>query len=201
MNISEGKELIRNSQFNRWKYQADTGIEYFLSDVYRRFDSKFTKENIKSLNEGQFGDHITQDMVPEFQRDNDKWDRSRQISFIENVVMGLRSKIQLYVINEDFRNYHYQKCKIIDGLQRTTAIKDFAQGKFKIFGDNISFDDVCSERLGGMMAIEIFHFEDEKEACQFYIDVNKGITHSEEDIIRAQNFLDIKMGCHYNVPC
>ena len=192
MNISEIKEIIRNSQFNRWKYQADTDIEYFLSDVYRRFDSKFTKDNMKSLNEGQFGDHITQDMVPEFQRDNDKWDRSRQISFIENVVMGLRSKIQLYVLNEDYRKCGYQKCKIIDGLQRTTAIKDFAQGKFKIFGDSISFNDVCSERLGGMMTIEIFHFETEKEACQFYIDVNKGITHSDADIQRAVDFLETK---------
>lgn len=132
--------------------------------------------------------------VPGFQRDNDKWSRERQVNFIENVFSGYRSTIQLYT------TYRLQqkvgglaRCWILDGLQRLTALTDFINGEFKIFDNSIGFDSLLEAGLtrNAVIHLEVFTFKNDNEAAEFYIQLNRGITHSKEDIERAEQFIEI----------
>jgi len=79
--------------------------------------------------------------------------------------------------------------KIIDGLQRTTAILDFLDGRFKIF-DKFSFADF-GETLGSFdskLILNMYTFENWKEIGKFYIDMNENITHSKADIQKAKDW-------------
>lgn len=133
--------------------------------------------------------------VPPFQRDNDKWSRDMQSSYILNCLMGMKSQpITLYSIDGTKNN-----CLILDGLQRLTAFYDF------IIGNKLSFvvdgEDVTSQDMLGLanekllnafhwspFNVIILHFDSELEAVDHYIQSNQFITHSEADIQRAIDY-------------
>lgn len=185
MNIDLIKQKISQSTHNRHKYAVDLDMEYCMSSFYNYHDRPFVKSNSDKLNEANFGDLVVREMVPAFQRDNDKWALDRQISFVENVILGLKPTIQLYAL-ESVNSY--QQCLILDGLQRTTAIKSFISGYFTVF-DGLTFQDCINNHINPLIRLEIFKFKTHQEACQFYIDINKGITHSDADIQRAVDFI------------
>ena len=74
--------------------------------------------------------------------------------------------------------------KIIDGLQRTTAIMDFISGKIKPFGYNYLElkKDRNLRRFNDRLTIAIYDFDSWGEVGKFYIDMNENITHSKKDI-------------------
>jgi len=124
--------------------------------------------------------------VPEFQRSNDQWSKEMQISFVENVIKGYNSKIQLYTLNKQM----LIDCKILDGLQRLTALAKFIDGEINIF-DDVSFNDIQDNILKGLtinIEIEIFKFKNQNEAIDFYVEMNENITHSAEDISKALKY-------------
>lgn len=128
-------------------------------------------------------------MTPAFQRENTKWTREMQITFVENIVSGCKSEIHLYEIR-GFEN-ELDNCQILDGLQRLTAIAEYQSGAFPIFGDlywNMVNTGGIFPRLN--LLLNIYQFESDKEACEFYIQMNKGTTHSEDDLKTAYTFLD-----------
>lgn len=104
--------------------------------------------------------------------------------------MGYKPTIQLYTLEETFKNKSYQECQILDGLQRTTSMLEFINNEFTVF-NGLSYEEYQKNNLGmTLLSLEIFKFKTHEEACKFYIDINKGITHSEEDINRAYDFLN-----------
>lgn len=83
-------------------------------------------------------------------------------------------------------------CGIIDGQQRVTALQDWFEDKFPIFGD-IYYSQLSHLRRAPFthcrMSLIIHNFKTLPEAVQFYIDINEGISHSEQDILKAKNYL------------
>ncbi|MGE8449231.1 MAG: DUF262 domain-containing protein [Pseudomonadales bacterium] len=80
------------------------------------------------------------ELIPDFQRGH-VWSRAQQERYIEAVLRGAISSssvlIQFNAPHWDNHNYRGdlpRKIQCIDGLQRLTAVRDFAAGKFRAFG-------------------------------------------------------------------
>jgi hypothetical protein len=127
-------------------------------------------------------------LTPEFQRANNKWTEEMQVSFVENMVSGFKSTILMYTVGDDGLNI--TDAFLLDGLQRLTAWTAFMMGEFKIFGQ-FYFNDINTRSILGRshMVINFYNFNDHKEACEFYISMNKNITHSPQDLEVAYEFL------------
>lgn len=119
--------------------------------------------------------------VPGFQRENNKWSENMQVKFIENILKGFRTEIILFKMSE------HEDAQIMDGLQRMTAIIDFMQNKFSIFGD-LFFSDIQKHMpyFGAKIIVDVLTFQEWQEVANFYIDMNENITHSPEDIEKAK---------------
>lgn len=128
-------------------------------------------------------------MTPQFQRKNTKWDDGMKKRFIEAMLAGVQSPIKLYSAAEDggFMSVTY----ILDGLQRLTAIAEFCEDRFAIF-DGIYYSEIRHRKVLGNCRISllIYHFDTHSAACQHYIDINRDITHSPEDLLVAERFLE-----------
>lgn len=124
-------------------------------------------------------------LTPDFQRENTKWTLPMKQRFIENLLSGAKTTIMLYGIHEQGLDH----CMILDGLQRLTSIASFVENEFPIFGDIYWKDIDFKVSLSGLI-INIYQFESDSQACQFYIDMNRGITHSESDLESAYKFIE-----------
>lgn len=162
----------------------------------RRFASEFIAMNVDA--EAHFAEHgdlkaALQIMVPGFQRDADKWSKEKQVKFIENSLSGLRSTLQIFGLASDttYSNSIPLHSKVLDGLQRSTAWVDFIENRFTVFED-LNFDDIKGMSLLNHVRchLQCFVFNTEREACAYYIDINRGFTHSEADIARAERYME-----------
>lgn len=166
-------------------------LRYLNRLQYRAIESKNEPLNIEQVSALIF------ERVPEFQRQNDKWTPLMQARFIKNIINGFKgSPLMLYTIEKGDMG----DCFILDGLQRITAILCFF-GLSNMVIDTIDDDDITNTdiidsrhfigRLIHMnIPIKVFTFDNHIEAAAFYIQINEGITHSEEDINRAQEFIN-----------
>lgn len=129
--------------------------------------------------------------VPEFQRDNDKWTEKMQSSYVINCLKGLDSSpIVLYTLNDENTG-----CKILDGLQRLTALSKFLTEQcmnFEIDGEVITSGEMLEAcrslprfEFDSPFQVKILRFKTELEAVDHYIEINENITHSKDDIKRA----------------
>lgn len=127
-------------------------------------------------------------ITPQFQRANTKWTREMQVNFVENVISGYRGEILMYCIDDD--DLPTSNAYLLDGLQRLTAWVSFMKGEFKVFGQ-FYFDQINSRQYLRRtdITIKFYNFESEKEACEFYIQMNKNITHSPQDLEVAYDYL------------
>ena len=200
MNILVDK-LIANAKkscFDIPRYEASIEIENFADSL-----SFFLNRALqKKYNYGQGTLPILElvadlpNHIPKFQRDNDKWSTEMQSSFISNLIKGYRSPpIVLYTIGETTCKTN---CNILDGLQKITAIYEFFYGEMSVqIGDSelINNKVLLSEQgfsnfmMNRIINVNIFHFKTEIEAVEHYIEMNKNITYSLEDIQRAKDYL------------
>jgi hypothetical protein len=179
--LSEGlMELTRKSPWAK-HYQDTTVSVYDLLDQLQRYCSvdKF------------------EDMVPVWQRSNEEWDRGMQVKFVENVLLGFRdSALSLYTLNPD----SFRQCRILDGLQRSTALLSFMNDDFSVFDEwaiknghpRLFYSTLMDKtRFIGdskVVRLRIYRFSSEFEAIDFYCETNENITHCEHDIAKARNY-------------
>ena len=181
--IERLRNNTRKSTFNHQSYQVtfEVGSFHRALRIYS-----------ESINEHTKDEDLLNNMVPEFQRDNDKWGLERKIKFVENILCGFQSTIMLATIDNELMD----DCFILDGLQRLTALQDWFDGKFPVYGD-IWYKDLSHLRrapfMDCRMSLVVHRFSSMQECVNFYIDINKGISHSEEDIRRAMDYLE-KLG-------
>lgn len=178
--------IIKSSAFNiNCNYKVDARFEDFFNP--KGGLASFNDKLLARLgNETLTNNEIIASVTPEFQRENTKWSQQMQIQFIENLVCGFRTNIQLFEIAG---GSEMGDCFIIDGLQRTTSMGAFHSGEFKIFGE-FDINDVLESPMLGRIRIDlsIYSFNNFREAVEFYINMNKGITHSESDLENAYKF-------------
>jgi hypothetical protein len=193
-------ELSKKSHFYWSFYTADIDIEEFIPAImffinrpyYRAYDKgeRTLQELIDEINK----------VVPEFQRDNDKWTRDMQSSYLSNIVQGCKAPpLILYTIGP--RGQPKTNCFILDGLQRiTTMIKLFTDetlllsindGEMTLTSGELMKDPKFVIHLRGItQSIRIYDFDNEIQAVKHYISINENMTHSPEDITRARTYLE-----------
>lgn len=173
------KALINDSPFKRRHYQVDFAINRFINCAlsYTHGLDIGNQEPLSKIFEA----------VPPFQRDNDKWTESMQVSFIENLLMGYRTFLMFYEVGDK----GMINCKLLDGLQRLTALYRFMTGEITAFGR--TFDELWDAKViypnFTTISLRVYNFSSEHEAVQFYIKINENITHSRADIARAKKYL------------
>ena len=178
----------RTSAFSMYSYNVNINFHSFIdSMLLHTWDDlnldSISQKNKKDRNTNEeFNLEWLKRITPEFQRSNDKWNEQMKTKFIENILKGAKTELLFFNFNE------HEDSQVIDGLQRTTAIIDFFNGKIKPFGKDINelFDHLGSFR--DKIEIRIYTFKEWKEVGKFYIDMNENITHSKEDIQKAKDW-------------
>lgn len=182
--------IIQNSAFNLSPnysvnvnlprlFQKDNGIVAYNDMVQASFDkSPLTPTEV-----------IAQ-MTPELQRENTKWNRAMQVSFLENLLSGCEIKLQLYSVKDG--GSEMGNCMILDGLQRSTALAAFQGDEFPVFNELYWSDLIrCEGRFPRLrLMLHIYQFESHYDACKYYVAINKGMTHNEKDLQTAYAFLE-----------
>jgi hypothetical protein len=146
-------------------------------------EMRITGSNRKPNDDKKFSRAWIDRVTPDFQRANNKWNKNMKIKFIENLLLG--AKVELMF----FRMKEHDDAHIIDGLQRTTAMLDFFNGKVKPFG--YTYSDLKSSMhlfSSHNLGIKIYTFSTWEEVGRFYIDMNENITHSKADIQKAKDW-------------
>jgi len=128
------------------------------------------------------------DMDPDFQRAH-VWTEQQQIAYIEYILRGGKSGKDLY-----FNSYDYPESTgyyvIVDGKQRVQAVKQFMNGKIKVFGHYYTKGDrldtfICS------FSWNIASLKTRKEVLRWYLDFNSGGTdHTPEELDKVGKMLD-----------
>lgn len=144
------------------------------------------------------------ELNPEFQRGH-VWDTARQIAFVENLLRGIdinkiiRFNDLTMRPHDDADEILKNKILCIDGLQRLTAIIDFVDGKFKVFNEQLSYEDILNHpdkpsmrRIfnNALIQLEFLQITSYPELLQYYIDLNSGgVVHTQSDIQIAKDLL------------
>lgn len=192
--LKKAMTRCKENAFSRPAYTVDLPLD----DIVGAFLRFLNRELYRSLGSGMPADVYVEgifERVPPFQRDNDKWTPTMQSAFIRNVLLGMKANpVLFYSLDGSNSN-----CYILDGLQRMTAtIRFFTDPDMEIdFGKGVVLK--ASEILSdsGFMAmlwnlvlpLKIYQFKSEVEAVEHYIEFNDQITHAQEDILKAQNYL------------
>jgi len=183
------KAIIEKSPFNRTSdYSVNVDFKNFFTLKGPLAMYNLALENRMSA-PVQSPSEIIKHITPVFQRENTKWSQSMQRKFVENLLSGCESRIQLYEFGQ---SSSLDDCYILDGLQRLTAMAAFQSSEFPVF-DRFYWDDISKKGIFPRLrlTIHIFCFATEKEACEFYITMNRGITHNESDLEPACQFLQM----------
>lgn len=127
--------------------------------------------------------------VPKFQRDNTKWTDEMKSGFIENLLRGARTDVVLYSAEQTKSGR--ANSRILDGLQRLSAICDFVSGKILAFGYSCQeLQEALIVNWSTTFGLSIYNFKSHADAAVYYIQMNRGITHSPEDILRAVTYFE-----------
>lgn len=183
MTIEQIKHLIKNNPFTRRHYTTSLFLDTLIAHMFTYTHDDLMAGGLNFGGEDALPLSKIFEAVPPFQRDNDKWTEEMQVSFIENLLMGYSTDLMLFEIGDTTMT----QCKILDGLQRITAIYRFLSEEIKAFGKTAS--ELREAKIlyprTGRITLRIYTFDTELEAVDFYISINENITHSKEDIERA----------------
>lgn len=172
----------RNSSFNLNSYNVNLAIHRFIKGLMLHVDYENHRKEIKLSSK-----ELLNTITPAFQRDNNKWSKKMQVSFIENLLSGFDTQLKFFNIIDKVNNKD-DNCQIIDGLQRTTAILKFIDGKIKPFG--YTYSELINDlpKFNTKLTIAIYDFDNWEAIGRFYIDMNENITHSKKDIKKAKDW-------------
>lgn len=145
------------------------------------------------------------ELNPEFQRGH-VWNLDKQIAFVENLLRGIDINKTIRFNDLTMRSHDgadeilKNKILCIDGLQRLTAIIDFIDGKYKIFNNQLNYQDILNHpdkpsmrRIfnNSLIQFDFLQITSYKELLEYYIDLNTGgVAHTQADIQIAKDLLE-----------
>jgi hypothetical protein len=138
------------------------------------------------------------ELNPDFQRGH-VWTSEQQQAYIENAMRGVVSSAGM-VIQFNCRNWHETRqvkdsdltngIQCIDGLQRLTAVRDYAAGKVEPFGMAVhEWKDTNWDihRMQFRLKFAIYDFQYRLDVLDHYLALNAGGTpHPVEEIARVR---------------
>jgi hypothetical protein len=136
-------------------------------------------------------------IVPEWQRGH-VWTEEQQIAYIEycfTAPLQGGSATEVIIAEQYFNEFgsnkdFHVKLYLIDGLQRTTAVRRFLKHEIKVFG---RFADEYEIRGCVDFRVHMLKVKSEKEAIELYLSLNgTGTPHTAEELNNARNMLEDK---------
>lgn len=131
------------------------------------------------------------EMNPDFQRGH-VWTEIQQSKYVEFILRGGKSGRDFYFNwNQSTEEY-----VCVDGLQRTTALQKFVNGKIKVFEqyfDEFGFKHNVEYIPSSEYTVFIYmnNLRTRKEILQWYVDMNAGGTpHTNEEIERIKQMIN-----------
>lgn len=144
-------------------------------------------------------DYGSFEYCPDFQRGH-VWTRDKQIAFIEAIAKNSIPKSLLTItlncpdFEDDREKGDLSGFCIIDGLQRVTAVQEFVEGKFKVFGGTVGYDDFDYSSFSYKricIRVQVFTFKWKKDLLKYYIAINSGgVVHADTEIERVKKLLE-----------
>jgi len=146
----------------------------------------YLEDHLKSWEE-----MIGVDLEPEFQRGH-IWTPKQQIAYIEFRLMGGISGGDIYWNCKGWERATFgEKIRLIDGLQRITAVRGFLRDEVPIFGYRFS---EFTDKFDWMRHRFTFHINElatEADVIRWYLALNNGGTvHTPEEIARVTALLE-----------
>jgi hypothetical protein len=178
-------DKIKTSAFNRSCYTVNQPLNHFNGlKLHCDYDDKNNNSKASS---------VVENATPDFQRSNNKWTEQMQRAFVENALKGNVHNILFFKMHED------DDAKIIDGLQRLTAIAKFIDNELSIFNGLLYSDFDKSDVLRPVIKrasfrVNIYTFSDWESVGRFYVEMNENITHSSDDIKKAKDWFKREHG-------
>lgn len=131
------------------------------------------------------------DINPDFQRGR-VWDIEQKEKYMEYLLSEPTTDAgrNIYFNHPGWDNGSGGQMVCVDGLQRITAITDFFDNKFKVFGYYYKeFEDKLPHSI--KITIGVNNFQTRKEVLKWYLQINDGGTpHSQQEIQRVKELLD-----------
>jgi hypothetical protein len=138
------------------------------------------------------------DLDPEFQRGH-VWDLKKKIKFIEYVLRGgtvppLRFNSPVFGGHPHAKNSDLDESVVlVDGKQRLSAILEFMDNQFPVFGDVYlkDFDNpmlLCSQCR---ITYTVNKLQTRKELYQWYLEMNEGqVAHTDEELDKVRVMME-----------
>ena len=134
-------------------------------------------------------------VVPDWQRGH-IWTEEQQIAYIEYCFTaplqgGSATEViiaEQYFIGDGSNEDFHVKIFLVDGLQRTTAVRRFLKGEINAFGKS---HDKYEMRGCVDFRVHMLKINSEKEAIELYLSLNgTGTPHTQEELDKARALLD-----------
>ena len=124
---------------------------------------------------------------PDFQRAH-VWNKEQQTAYVEFILRGGVSGRDIYFNQPGWMNTFYGQMVLVDGKQRVTAVLAFLNDELPAFGlhrsefeGSLSFD--CD------FVFHINNLENVADIYQWYLDLNSGVAHTEEELEKVRQLL------------
>jgi hypothetical protein len=129
------------------------------------------------------------DLNPEYQRGN-VWTKKQKTAYIEYIMRGGISGRDIFWNCPGWMNDFRGPMELVDGKQRVTAVLEFQENKFKVFGH---YFREYTDKLDWVRHHFLFYvndLENREDIIQWYLDLNSGMPHKRKDIQKAENLLN-----------
>ena len=160
---------------NRANYHIDVGLKYFDQTIQDYIDEQGLILN------------------PPFQRGH-VWTEVQQEAYMIYLLRGGAYGKDLYF---NCPSWHgrartdYDEFVCVDGLQRITAIRKFAQNKLKVFGCYYNEFEDQPRHITTRLSIHINDLQYERDVLQWYVEMNEGGTpHAQEEIDKVKQMIE-----------
>lgn len=131
------------------------------------------------------------DMDPDFQRAH-VWDEVKQIRFVEYVLQGGRSGLDIYFNHPGWMSFKIKgPFVLVDGKQRLEAARRFMENEIPVFGGHFRKDITGWMGTTYRFRVHINDLLRRAQVLQWYLDLNRGgVLHTDEEIAKVEKLLE-----------
>ena len=166
-------------QISKAHYRADIPWDG-LEDNLRRW-AKYGNNDLEAM------------MNPDFQRGH-VWTREQQIGFVEFMLRGGESGQNIYWNCPGWMGDFRGPMQLVDGLQRITAILAFLHNEIPAFGHLLNEYEEDWFLRGLYLTFQVGNLPTKAEVPQWYLDLNSGVAHTDQELTRVRQMLADKLG-------
>lgn len=148
----------------------------------------------------RFKENYGLDLDPDFQRGH-VWEMETKVKFVEYILRG--GVVQPIRFNSPaFGGHTHAKHSdlpedvvLVDGKQRLTALMEFMENKFPVFGNVYlkDFDDPALLLRKTSISYQVNKLQTKRELCQWYLEMNEGqVAHTKAELDKVRKMIGEK---------